>query len=415
MCKAPVITSSDAYEKMTISITVDGVNLFSSNSEFVFIKKPTITGVDNLKLPLTSKAYISILGSDFYNTGEFLSCRMKLGATEKFDLKAEFVSSTKIRCLSPPSYMVPLSGVELYISYNRFDYSNLVTSFIQYVESTKIYSLDKFYGIANADTEVIEITGEGLTDATLVSVSDFATDIAFTVANDTSGTFVLPSFVNISSITSELYSYLCSYDSYTNIKYSNQVSSSARSYLVYDESSIQKHRFYITTKDEYGWTCSNRYPRSPIEVGIDNLEYSSNGISYQFFSEPTITVINPTSVFKDSPVDLVVSGSGFWNTDNLSCRIIFGATGNTLIIAATYLNSTDVICSFPGFNDTNTYSQSVLQIQISLNGNWNGVQNEGTAITILTILNKFRKLEYFTFLYTFLIPFKIPNLTEVHH
>ena len=343
ICQAPVIVSSNSTESVKINISVDGVNKYSSTSDFTFIKTPSFTGVDTLSIPLTSKAYITVQGTDFYNTGDYLACRMKFSVEGNFDLKAEYVSSTEIRCLNPPSYMVPTTNVELYVTFNRFDYSHTVTTLIQYVDVPEVHIIDKFYGRVSVNTDVLTITGEGLTSATLVSVSDFSTDLVFTSSNDTTGSFTLPAFGNISSVSSNPYTYLCSYDDTTNVRYSNHISDSMRAYLVFDENSPQRYKFYITTRDDDGWTCSDRYPRSPIEVGIANLGYSTNGISFQYYSEPEIIYISPQSVFKDSAVDLVVSGSGFWDTGQMSCRITFGSTSNILLISATFLNSTDIV------------------------------------------------------------------------
>jgi len=217
ICKAPVITSSNMQEEMVVSISIDGANWYEAEQVVTFIATPTFIGVDSQIIPLQGKEYISVLGTNFYDSGTSIACRMKLSAEMYFDLRASFVSSSEIRCLNPPIYLVPTADIELSVTFNRQDYYQVSVN-LEYAAEPQVYAIDKFYGVADPVDNIITVTGSGFIDATFASVGSFAKDLEFTPAHNLSGTFELPTFVNISSITGNPYSYECYFDADDDIE-----------------------------------------------------------------------------------------------------------------------------------------------------------------------------------------------------
>lgn len=123
---------------------------------------------------------------------------------------------------------------------------------------------------------------------------------------------------------------------------------------------------YLVSKEDYGWVCIDKYPRSRIEVGIPNLDFSFNGVSFQYIELPKITSLDPRAVFKDTASTVLVRGEGYWDTDNLSCRlrVIDGATTTLTLLTTTYINSTTISCDFPSTSDTTP----LYYIGITMNG-----------------------------------------------
>lgn len=190
-----------------MQVSVDQNFWYESEQNFVFFQTPTFSGVDVSILPLFGRDYITIQGTDFIDTGDLTLCRMKILADEFYDLRTEYISSTEIRCLNPPNHLTPITGVELSITFNRYNFYSVVTN-IEYQDVPRVFTIDKLYGKETPSSNTITVTGEGFTSATLASVGGFDNDIVFTSSSDTSGTFDLPSYVNISTITGSPYTYM---------------------------------------------------------------------------------------------------------------------------------------------------------------------------------------------------------------
>ena len=204
ICKAPILSA----QFVSIQISVDGVHWYSSEQSITFFQTPTFTGVDSTLIPLKGREYIVVSGTNFYNSGKYLSCRLQITSTEYFDMKVDYISDTELRCLKPPSYVKEVTGMTLSVSFNTLKLYS-VTSSLEYTSGDRfsVYSSDKFYGNQNPSANTITITGQSFINATLVSVGGFSNTLPFTVLNDNSGTFELPPFVNISSITGNPYTY----------------------------------------------------------------------------------------------------------------------------------------------------------------------------------------------------------------
>lgn len=115
----------------------------------------------------------------------------------------------------------------------------------------------------------------------------------------------------------------------------------------------------MVVKDPIGWICIDRYPKQSVEIGIPEIGYSMNGISYQYLPAPHLTEVEPKAVFKDTATTLLVKGTGFWNTDTLLCRVTVDSS-SYIYLTTTYVNTTSIKCDFPSTADTSaTYTLSV--------------------------------------------------------
>ena len=363
--KAPVISSINSKETVKIQVSVDNQYWYESEQDFVFYAIPTFTGVDNLLLPLFGRKYIAITGTNFYNTQDLLVCRLKITANEYYDLKVQYISSTELRCLNPPVYLTPTTGVELSVSFNRLSFYPVVSN-LEYKNVPKVFLIDKIYGSETPNSNIITVTGEGFTGATINSVGGFIENIPFTAANDTSGTFELPPFANISSITGRPYTYMWYFDLGTDIsKYCTTSYKQGKTAWWFIGSNTMFSSHYMISKEKFGWVCIDKFPKSQIEVGIFNLGYSINSVSYQYFELPNIIELNPKAIFKNTVADVLVKGTGFWDTNNLGCRLrTTSATVTFSLLTTTFINSTTIKCNFPPVSDTSvTY-----EIGVTLNG-----------------------------------------------
>jgi hypothetical protein len=72
ICKAPIVTSTNTNEIVKIYVSVDNLHWYESEQSFTFVSTPTFTGVDNSKMPLFGKSYIKIIGTNFFNTGNYM-------------------------------------------------------------------------------------------------------------------------------------------------------------------------------------------------------------------------------------------------------------------------------------------------------------------------------------------------------
>jgi hypothetical protein len=78
---------------------------------------------------------------------------------------------------------------------------------------------------------------------------------------------------------------------------------------------------------------------------------------------PHIDELDPSAIFKDESASVLIRGSGFWNTDTLTCRLrVNDAT--TSLLTTTFINSTTIQCEFPASSDT----VSKYEIGVTLNG-----------------------------------------------
>jgi hypothetical protein len=359
VCTKPVITSSDAYEEVKMKVSIDGLNWFESDQTFTLFAIPTFTGVDSLKIPLLGKPYIKVIGTNFYNSGSYLACRLKISSNEYFDMKTELVSDTEIRCLNPPPYVIPITGISLSVTFNRQTFYS-VSSTLEYANAADVYSIDKFYGIQEPISNIITATGVGFTNATYASVGFFAEDLAFTPTSDTLGTFELPTYVNISAVTDNPYTYLWYFDEDDDIERycSGDLTTDKYSWWFFGASNSVTYS-YMVVKDSIGWVCIDRYPKQSVEIGIPEIGYSRNGISYQYLPAPQLSEMEPKAVFENTATTLLIKGAGFWNTDTLLCRVRVNSS-TYIYLSTTYVNSTSIKCDFPETADTSaTYSLSV--------------------------------------------------------
>ena len=366
ICKAPVILSANPSESVTVKVSVDNQHWYESEQYITFFSPPTFTGVDNTDLPLFGRSYIEVVGTNFYDTGNLMVWRFKISANEYYDLKVEFVSSTSIKCLNPPQYMAPISGMELSVSFNRLKFYT-VASNLEYKDVPRVYSIDKKYGSETPVSNTITVTGEGFTGATLVSVGGFKDDVVFTPSSDTVGTFDLPEFINISAISGRPYTYQCYFDLEEDIsKYCTDLYSNGQMAWCFLGSSSMVSYNYLISKEDYGWVWLDRYPKSSIEAGIPSLEYSRNGVSFQYYPLPEIKSLDPQAIFKDTTAVILVRGEGFWNTNSLQCRLrtTTGSVETFSFLTTTFINTTTIKWDFPSVSDIS----STYEIGVTLNG-----------------------------------------------
>lgn len=134
-------------------------NYLDSRGEFYYYKEPTVLRVEPHSGWYTGGTIVEIEGSDFFSNPDFLCMpRCRFGTKEG---KAEFVSSVKIRCMTP-LYDSPNAKAALEISMNGFDWRNTGTNFT-FLAPPKITSVSPSAGPSVGGT-IITIVGAGFMD-----------------------------------------------------------------------------------------------------------------------------------------------------------------------------------------------------------------------------------------------------------
>lgn len=98
-----------------------------------------------------------------------------------------------------------------------------------------------------------------------------------------------------------------------------------------------------------------------MEIGVTGLGFSTNKVSFQYISLPKLNSVEPQSIYQNNATELLVKGTGFWNTG--ACRVRINGSVFVLM-ALTFVNSTSVKCSFPAFSDTT----ATYKLGVTLNG-----------------------------------------------
>ena len=141
------------------------------------------------------------------------------------------------------------------------------------------------------------MTGINLNNATLVSEGRSYQNIVFTPSNDTSGIFTFSKFVNISSLTGTPYAYKWFFEDTTEIERYWSSLLAQGEWAWWFLGTDQNHQYsYLLHKESNLWTWQNTYPRVQIEIAIDGLGFSSNGVSYMLLQDPSLLSIEPQSV-----------------------------------------------------------------------------------------------------------------------
>ena len=134
-------------------------NYLNSREEFYYYKEPTILRVEPHSGWYTGGTTIEIEGADFFTLPDYLCVpRCRFGTKEVI---AEFVSSVKIRCVTP-LYDIPNAKVKLEFSLNGFDWRDSGTEFA-FIVPPKILSIAPTSGPSVGGT-IITITGVGFMD-----------------------------------------------------------------------------------------------------------------------------------------------------------------------------------------------------------------------------------------------------------
>jgi hypothetical protein len=307
--KIPSGLSASPPEEKEVFISIDGIYWFKSPSNLMIAAHPTITSIDPTQIQYAGEEYLKVLGTDMSQYVH--KCRLMFTDNQIWDLQTEYVSSTEVRWLQiPPNYRGD-SGIKVFLSVNGIDFIESPQTF-SYIDTPKVYSLDRTYGIFKADNRLITVNGKGFTNANYVSVDKVALSLPFTPISDSVGTFNLPEYLNISSLNATLYG----------------------------------------------------DPSASVEVGITGFGRSDNEIGYIYLENPEITSVTPKNVLKDIATDVIVSGIKFFDSPSLVCAVYVGNTGVTHHLPTVYLNKTDIQCSLPAFSDTG----STYEMMVSNNG-----------------------------------------------
>lgn len=148
---------------------------------------------------------------------------------------------------------------------------------------------------------------------------------------------------------------------------------------------------YVDTGLLNGWSVSVRQTQAtrqypfinnsmvvPIEVTINGVDYTSNGVTFAYDAIPTVLRVDPPFGVVTGNTAVTVFGYGFVQSSLLSCQ--FGDGQHMVVRASYYFNATTVLCNTP----PSLYGRSV-QVRVSNNGVFNSYESVPTASDLITI------------------------------
>eukprot|EP00163_Fabomonas_tropica_P008375 TRINITY_DN17_c0_g4_i1.p1 TRINITY_DN17_c0_g4~~TRINITY_DN17_c0_g4_i1.p1 ORF type:complete len:4695 (+),score=879.62 TRINITY_DN17_c0_g4_i1:301-14385(+) len=360
-CQAPRGLSTGA---VSLDMSNNGQDYTTSGLTFTYQSDITITSINPVRGPITGSSTVTVVGSNFVNTGD-LRCRFgNVGS-----VAASFTSATEIECTSP-STGSPTS-VALEVTNNVYDYSNFGTTYY-YLAVESVSALSPVVGTAHGDS-FITVSGSDFVDVdtlrcrfslsgdstTVYAVWRSATAVECTspthyhwygnatveVANNgqdfTSGgaefmylhapsvSVVSPAYGPVSGLTTVTVGGT-NFTSYTSV------------YCRFDKDSAP-----ATVINATAVSCDTpgvlQATQAVVEVSVDGGNTWTNGSVVTFTYEETLALlaINPQRGPAAGGTLVTMTGTDFPNTPSLSCRI------GTTIIPASYTSSSQLTCTTP--------------------------------------------------------------------
>ena len=262
-------------EAQTVKVTNNQVDYTSSLIQFTFYEDPTVVSLEPLHGPALGGTYVTLTGTNFRDT-RTLHCLFD--GDNSLNVEAEFWDSEHVRCPTPDVSLVALATADpmtVEISNNNQDFTADAVTY-QYDDDVTVSSVDPTYGPATGDVTV-------------------------TIAG-----------INFQNTGAELMclfgSVAVPFDTFTN---SNAI------------------------------TCKS--PRLEpgvytVEVTINGLHYTSDGVTYEAREPVVIESITPTSGKSTGNTVVTVTGRNFVADGDLECKI--GAQ----LLATTFVSDTEVTC-----------------------------------------------------------------------
>jgi hypothetical protein len=87
----------------------------------------------------------------------------------------------------------------------------------------------------------------------------------------------------------------------------------------------------------------------PLEISTNNKDFSSSGINFTYYDDPTVSSVSPTLGPMQGGTVVDVVGSSFLDIPTMQCRF------NRTVVDATFVSSTLVRCTTPTLNSSGTF------------------------------------------------------------
>jgi hypothetical protein len=273
-------------------------NDFTTNRvDFAYLGNvPEVTAVKPQYGPATGGTSITLGGFNYFSYDSGLFC--KFGAT--IFVRAMASSRYNVTC-AVPAGVIGNTTVELTNNYQT--YSTSVRTF-EYQGPVNVTAIAPFRGVTSGRGMVV-LSADGLSSRSASALNlDLPTDI----------------WCRFSKTTTEA---LFDKDGINTIKYG-----------LFERAVTPTSVRCRTSPHSAGWVS--------VEVSMNQVDFSSSGLQYEFSEVPTVTGVMPTGGSARGGTLVTVSGSGFREEGEVLCR--FGAS---FPVKAVVQSSTELLCRSP--------------------------------------------------------------------
>jgi len=384
-CDSP--SNGDVGSSHELHLSVNGQDFVNTNHNFFYEEAPKVDSFSPTFGPQIGATTVTVTGENFSLTKQ-LSCRFG-----SISVKAAFVSSETILCVTPTVLGSDVSSLQIYVSSNGVNWFSSASAF-EFVTSASISSISPSSGPIAGGTAVT-ISGTGFEDSALINclfkggptggggneivAGDYLSPTSVKCVSPVCNGCATSTFVSLEVSTNGVsytsmghqFYYLTSpavtsiYPISGSITGGTQISAFGYNFVESDKikcafgSEIVPGDFLSATEI----TCD--VPSSPyatvvdFDVTFNDLDYTNSNIQFSYVGNLLIDSLAPTSGSVLGGTVVTVTGSNFEFSQYLRCKF------DEMEVMATFVNSNTVTCIAPANVDETKVS---VNIKVSNNG-----------------------------------------------